>query len=98
MRHGHHTRRSRPDPLQPASEPRWLVVRDRLSRVLESHELAPSTDLRAVLAEAREARIAAGWECEEIGDRLAFFFCARDGERHMIVIEAQQPPPVGAMW
>ena len=64
-------RRSRPEPLKPRREATWLVVRDRLSQVVESTPLEPLVDLRAVLTAAREARIAEGWECEDIGPCVA---------------------------
>jgi hypothetical protein len=58
MRHGSR-RRASPDPLEPISETTWLVVRNALSQVLECSELAPRTDLRALLTAARDARLAA---------------------------------------
>jgi len=88
-------RRSRPEPLKPRREATWLVVRDRLSQVVESTPLEPLVDLRAVLTAAREARIAEGWECEEIGSCVAFFFCTRGGVREMVIIERCPPPAVG---
>jgi hypothetical protein len=42
-------RRGETDALRPVKEPRWLVVRDRLSRVIESQALGAQTDLRAVI-------------------------------------------------
>jgi hypothetical protein len=60
------------------------VVRDRLSQVVESTPLEPDADLRGALTAAREARIAEGWACEEIGPCVAFFFCSRTGVREMV--------------
>ncbi len=91
-------RRSRPEPLKPRSEATWLVVRDRLSRVVTSTPLEPYADLRAALTAAREARIAEGWECEDIGSGVAFFFCTRGGVREMVSIEVRCPPAVGKIW
>ena len=91
-------RRNRPEPLKPRSDATWLVVRDRLSQVVESTPLEPSADLRAVLTAAREARIAEGWECEDIGSCVAFFFCTREGVRQMVSIERCPPPAVGKGW
>jgi hypothetical protein len=76
MRHGHHTRRHRFDPLQPSIDPTWLVVRDRHGSVLEVTTLEPHADVRARLTAAREARITAGWDCEPIGPACASFFCS----------------------
>jgi hypothetical protein len=87
VRHGHHTRRSAPDPLPPVDAPTWLVVRDACSQLLELAELPPRADRRAVLVGAREARIADGWRADEIRPRCSFFFAARAGERIMIGIE-----------
>jgi len=91
-------RRSRPEPLKPTPQPTWRVVRDRLSQVVESTPLEPLVDLRAVLTAAREARIAEGWECEEIGSCVAFFFCTRGGVREMVTIERCPPPAIGKSW
>lgn len=87
MRHGHHTRRSAPDPLEPIDAPTWLVVRDMCSQLLESTELPPRADQRAVLVAARGARIARGWRVTNIGPQCAFFFASRAGERVMVGIE-----------
>jgi hypothetical protein len=73
-------------------EPRaLLVVRDRMSIVIEQPELAPTTHLRAALTAARNARIAAGWEAEDIGPRCAFFFASRDGECVLVGVERIPP-------
>jgi hypothetical protein len=80
-------RRSAPDPLAPVNAPTWLVVRNGVGFVLEATELTPGADLRSVLTAAREARIADGWEAQEIGASCAFFFAVRDGVRFMIAIE-----------
>ena len=98
MRHGRHTRRDRPDPLLPTSDPTWLVTRNALSEVVEVTPLEPHADLRTILTAARDQRIAVGWDCEEIGTCLAFFFCRRNGERLFVAIERREPPPVGQGW
>lgn len=74
-------RRSEPDPLFVANEPTWLVVQDAFSRIIEFTELEPSTDLRNILNAARTARIAEGWQADEIGRRCSFFFCVKEGVR-----------------
>ena len=74
------------------------MVRDRLSQVVESTPLEPYADLRAALTAAREARMADGWECEDIGSCVAFFFCRRGGVREMVSIERCPPPAVGKCW
>ena len=91
-------RRNRPEPLKPRPQPTWRVVRDRLSQVVESTPLEPYADLRAVLTAAREARIADGWDCEDIGSCVAFFFCSRAGVREMVSIEMRPPPAIGEVW
>jgi hypothetical protein len=91
-------KRNRPEPLKPRGEATWLVVRDRLSQVVTSTPLEPYADLRAVLTAAREARIAQGWECEDIGSCVAFFFCRRGGVREMVSIEMRPPPAIGKCW
>lgn len=87
MRHGHHTRRSAPNPLAPIDVPTWLVARDMCGQLLERSELPPRADQRAILVAAREARIADGWHADEIGPRCAQFFATRAGERIMVGIE-----------
>lgn len=89
MRHGHHTRRSAPDPLAPIDAPMWVVVRNACSQVLELTELPPHVDQRAILVAARTARIADGWQADEIRPHSAFFFAMRAGERIMIGIERE---------
>lgn len=89
MRHGHHTRRSAPDPLEPIDAPTWLVVRDMCSQVLELAELPPRADQRAVLLAARKTRIAEGWQTDDIGPRSSHFFATRAGERVMVGIERE---------
>ena len=74
------------------------MVRDRLSQVVTSRSLEPYADLRAALTAAREARMAEGWECEEIGSCVAFFFCTRGGVREMVTIERCPPPAIGKSW
>jgi len=66
-----------------------------LSQVVESTPLEPLADLRAELTGAREARIAEGWDYEDIGPCVAFFFCSRAGVREMVIIERRPPPAVG---
>lgn len=87
MRHGHHTRRSVPNPLAPINAPTWLVVRNMCGQLLERTELRPLVDQRAILAVARAARIAAGWKADEIGSRCSQFFATRGDERIVVGIE-----------
>ncbi len=61
-------------------------------------ELEPAADLKAALVDAREARIAQCWDCEAIATTVAFFFCSRDGVRHLVSIEARTPPEIGKRW
>jgi len=90
MRHSSRKRAS-PDPLLPVDAVTWLVVRNALSRMVESIELPPRSDLRAVLNAARDARMAAGWAAGDIGPRCAFFFASRDGKRVLVGIERRDP-------
>lgn len=84
-------RRGRFDPLKPTNTATWLVVRDVLSQEVERTEIAPGADLRKILNDERAARIAAGWDAEEIPTLCSFFFCKRDGIRVFVSIEMQDP-------
>jgi hypothetical protein len=94
VRHGHHTRRSAPDPLASIDAPTWLVVRDMSGQLLEHNELPPRADQRAALVAARQARIADGWRADEIGSRCSQFFATRAGERMVVGIERDPMRPL----
>ena len=91
-------RRNPPEPFKSTRECTWLVVRNALSEVVESTKLTARADLLAALTGAREARLANGWQCEAIGQSCRFFFCAREGVRHLVSIEGREPPAVGKRW
>jgi len=91
-------RRTVPEPLKPTNAVTWLVVRDSLNHLVESIQLAPGTDLRATLVAARIQRIADGWSADDIGRNVSFFFCTREGERHMVSIEYRQPGSGLGAW
>jgi hypothetical protein len=89
-------RRSFPDPLQPLTVPTWLVTRNAHRQALDSRELAAGADLRAILVQARDERLAAGWACTDIGPAVGFFFAERAGERLQVSIERYDPSGPGA--
>jgi hypothetical protein len=82
------TRRSRPDPLATANEPRWLVTQTMHHAVLSCHEIA--ADLHTVMREALAAVAADGWQPESDG-AWGFYFAMRGAER--VQINLQQVPP-----
>jgi hypothetical protein len=82
--------RSVPDPLATASEPRWLVIRDRFSRLVAYRELPARTDLKAAMAGERQRLIADGWHAAEL-TRRSFCYCERGDERWCISIEHYEP-------
>jgi hypothetical protein len=84
-------RRSQTDALAPVNAPRWLVVRDRLSRVVEFRALPPVADLRAAMQAEGERRAAAGWAVDDIPRTCSFFFCERENERVCVSIECFEP-------
>jgi hypothetical protein len=84
-------RRQLYDPLQRIAQPCWLVVRNQHRESVEAREIPAGTDLRATLNGARDARIAAGWSCTQIGRSEGFIFCERAGERFQIAIERFHP-------
>jgi hypothetical protein len=59
--------------------------------LLESQELPPGANLRGILAAAREDRIAAGWDCGEVGFACSGFNCTRDGVRLYVGIRTADP-------
>jgi|SRR5579872_757385 len=79
------------DALSRTNEPRWLVIRDRYSRVLEWWPLKPNADLRAILSTERDWRLGMGWSAGHITRNRAFFFCDRDDERLCIAVERFEP-------
>jgi hypothetical protein len=88
-------RRGITDALKSTREPRWLVIRDRLSRVIEYRELWPGSDLRGALDAERARRAADGWHVEDIPRNCAFCFADRGPERICILIEACEPGTAG---
>jgi hypothetical protein len=89
-------RRGVTDALRPVNAPRWLVVRDRFSRVIESQPLGPRTDLRAAMQAEGDRRRSDGWAVEEVPRNCAFFFCDRQNERVCVSIECYEPGPAGS--
>jgi hypothetical protein len=91
MQHGTR-KRGRFDFLAPTDQPRWLVVEDRCSRVIEYSRIEPRTDLRAALEQAVAQRKADGWAVEHVGRWLwGGFFCSKDGERVCVLLAAVEP-------
>jgi hypothetical protein len=88
-------RRGVTDALQTVKEPRWLVVRDRVSRVVEFQALPPLADLRAAMQAERERLQASGWVVDDIPRNCAFFFCERDNDRVCVSIECYEPVASG---
>jgi len=89
-------RRGETDALRPVNDPRWLVVRDRFSRVIESQALGPQTDLRAVMRAEGDRRRRDGWLVEDVPRNCAFLFCDRQNERVCVSIECYEPGPAGS--
>lgn len=84
-------RRRRSDPLMPVNEPRWLVARNGLSKVVERRMLPPGADLRAELMQERERRASKGWTVDVIPPLCGFFFCDGASERLCIAIKCYEP-------
>jgi hypothetical protein len=84
-------RRGQTDALAPVDAARWLVVQDRLSRVVEFRALPPVADLRGAMQAERDRRAAAGWAVDDIPRNCSFFFCALENERVCISIECFEP-------
>ena len=83
-------RRSRPEALKSVGHPMRLAVHDMLGNLLEERELAPWTNLRAVLNEEMEFRSEQGWTTEEPpSDSFGGFFCHRDGARVLVSVCAE---------
>jgi hypothetical protein len=84
-------RRSSYDPLAVSTEPRWLVVRNMHSAILEQKALRPGDDLRGAFAKALAAHVDDGWQLETFSSNLACGFCRRGDQRRVITIEAENP-------
>jgi hypothetical protein len=79
------------DSLDAVNAPRWLVVRDRVSRVLEYSPLAPRADLRAALKAKGVALAAEGWKIGDTPRNCSFFFCERDNDRWYVSVDHFEP-------
>lgn len=83
-------RRDTYDPLAPSPKPRWLIVWDMQFNLLDSTELPPLADLRAVMAQAARDWQSQGWTVESDA-RFGSFFCHRGGIRRLIAISGADP-------
>lgn len=92
MQHGTR-KRQRFDFLARTDQPRWLVVADRCSRIIECSRIEPGADLRAVLENALAQRKADGWTVADHDGRWVWsgFFCERNGERVSVSLAAVEP-------
>jgi hypothetical protein len=72
-------RRGETDALRPVKEPRWLVVRDRFSRVIESLARVRRRDLRAAMQATRDRRRSEGWAVEDVPRNCSFVFYEIEG-------------------
>jgi hypothetical protein len=77
-------------PLAPSIQPRWLIVWDMQFNVLDSTELAPFTDLEALLRETAAQWQRDGWTMESDSARGSLF-CHRGAERRLLAISAADP-------
>jgi hypothetical protein len=84
-------RRADYDFLQPVNEPRWLVIRNRYSVVIEFREVPRNADLRRLMAAEREQLRAAGWVATQLARNRGFFFCDREEQRLCVSIECYEP-------
>ncbi len=83
-------RRDSYNPLARSARPSWLVVWDMQFNLLDSTELAPRTDLAAVIEASAAQWRERGWTVES-GARFGSFFCNRAGERRLVAISAADP-------
>ena len=83
-------RRSRFDPLATSDCPRWLVVKDAHSQLVDARLLPAGTDLHALMAATIAQRQADGWQAEGYGC-WGFVFIHRAGVRRMIAIVHVDP-------
>ena len=83
-------RREPYDPLAPSAKTRWLIVWDMQFNLLDSTELAPHTDLAALMRHTAQQWSESGWVVESDA-RYGSFFCHRAGERRLIAISAADP-------
>lgn len=91
-------RRNSYDPLEPAPEPRWLVIRGMTGATLSARAIPADTNLKRLFVATMLEWVDAGWELEEFGSRTGTFFCHRGVERRMVSIQPGDPheaPPSG---
>jgi len=87
-------RRNLYNPLEPASTPRWYVVRSMHGSILESHRLVANANLTHVFLTAMLAWMEGGWSISEFSSSSATFFCTRGADRRMVSIDPTDPHDV----
>ena len=90
-------RRSRTDAVEISREPRWLVVRDRLSHPVEYRARSVGSDLSAAVAAKQAELAAAGWRVDSIPNKCGFFFAGRENDRVCVAIECFEPASSAAI-
>lgn len=86
-------KRFKRDPFDPVQSPRWLVVRDRHTEVLESTRLDPLTNLRIVFLATVLNRMNKGWTAEDFGPAASVCYLTKGAERISISIDWSDPEP-----
>jgi hypothetical protein len=84
-------RRNTFEPLEPTTEPRWVVVRNMHGALLRVRALAPGSDLKRAFVVLMLEWIDAGWRLGEFSSTAGTFFCTRGVERRMINITPTDP-------
>lgn len=84
-------KRSTFDPLQRSAAVHWHVVRSMQGSLIESHPVAPGTDLKRLFVELLLQVMKDGWEVGEFSSASGTFFCNRHPERRMVSIVPTDP-------
>ena len=84
-------KRSAFDPLKQSAGPHWHVVRSRQGALLESHRVAPGTDLKRLFVELILRAMDEGWEVGEFSSVAGTFFCDKYPDRRMVTISPTDP-------
>jgi len=85
------------DPLEPTTEPRWLVTKNVRNSVVEARPLPAGSDLKRAFLKAMLEWIDAGWTLGEFASRSGVFIVDRGTDRRTVMVTGEPPGARGRM-